>query len=97
MTPAIERQRKIELHTADLRDIKILRETPAFKSYWLRRLKEKRDEADSSFHDTAPASEPLRQLVAAYDGLLKMMDTDEKQSNVILEQIVGKPKINQMD
>ena len=88
--PDIERARQIDLHSNDVRDIKILRELPAFRQYWTRRLLEKYNQADQEFHDTAPASEALRQVVATYADLLRMMDTDEKQSNLALEQLVGK-------
>lgn len=86
--PEIERQRQIDLHSGNLRDIKALRESSAFNGYWLRKLNEKRAAADQSYHGQ-PASESTRQVIAAYDDLLVMMKNDEKQSTGALEQLVG--------
>lgn len=91
MSTDLDRQRTIDIHANDIRDIKILRETPAFAQYWMRRLRQKRDETDKKFHDDdcdPMAREGYRKQVALCDELLKMMDVDEAASMQALARLL---------
>ncbi len=72
-------------------DIRELRECKGFTRYWLRRLRQRREETNRKFHEDPPEKcskdrrEELRQLVIAYDDLLGMMDRDEKVAMAAVE------------
>lgn len=91
MTPDPEAQRSLEVARHDIEAIKALQKNEHFNRYWLRRLKDRRDLADRSFHEDPPSKcdpmqrEALRQVVEAYDGLLTMMQIDERLCREKLE------------
>jgi hypothetical protein len=72
-----------ELARRDAEDIAALRLSEPFNRYWMRRLKQRRDETDRAFRFDPPAKcdfvqrEVLRNLVIAYDELLNVMQADE--------------------
>ena len=72
----------------DLNDIGILRKTPSFEKYFLRRLEEKRDDyAELILHDdTADADqrEAWRLLYKEYQILLNMLAQDEASAIKLL-------------
>lgn len=91
LTPDQDRQKTIDLHANDLKDIDALRKEAGFDRYFLRRIREKRKTADDEFRDLEcdPLKrEGLRQKVKAYDEVLKMMDTDFIQSTQILQNLL---------
>ena len=91
LTPEQERQKTIDLHANDLKDIDALRKTEGFGRYFLRRVRQKRDAADVEFRDLEcdPLKrEGLRQKVKTYDEILKMMDTDFAQSTETLQNLL---------
>ncbi len=72
-----------ERNRQDLEDIVSLKNSDAFNRYWLRRLKQKRENAEREFK-YEPASkitkerrEELRQVMLALEELEKMMDVDQ--------------------
>lgn len=73
-------QAEAELNRTDLIDIRALRRNEAFGRYWMRRLRQKKDEADRSLkHDPLAheAREIVRQRYLAYLDLEQIMDQDE--------------------
>lgn len=73
----------LERARRDIEDIGVLRKTEAFSRYWLRRLKQKRDDTEKSFKfapvaECTPARrEELRQLLLVFEELLGMMEADD--------------------
>lgn len=94
MSTNLDRQKSIDLHANDLRDIKVLRETPAYGQYWYRRLREKRDAFNKDFHELgrdkcdAEQREVLRNQVALCEDLMTMMQKDESISLQALAKLI---------
>jgi succinate dehydrogenase flavin-adding protein (antitoxin of CptAB toxin-antitoxin module) len=81
-----------EQASQDIEQIKRLREFAPFHSYFIRRLRMKRDAIEERFR-TEPAAkcsheerEILRRLLHEYDtAILNMLETDERSSRLLLE------------
>jgi cephalosporin-C deacetylase-like acetyl esterase len=64
----------------DLEDIRTLKNTEAFSRYWMRRLRQRKEDAEKRLkYDKLSAEdrEIARVTFLAYDELEKMMDVDE--------------------
>jgi hypothetical protein len=80
MTADEQNSRSRELAERDLKDIQALRDSEAFRRYFLRRLKDRMDRLNAAFRYDPLSHEDRevhRRLVNEYDELLKLLDQDE--------------------
>lgn len=86
----------LEVARRDLEAINTLLKTPAFTDYWMRKLRERREEVDKKFREDPPEKcsktqrEAHRQVVAFADALLKMPEMHAATHRATLERSAGK-------
>lgn len=69
-----------EIAAHDLADIKALRESEAFKRYWIRRMNERHAKLATAFKYDVMSHEERethRQIVLEYEDIARMMEKDE--------------------
>ena len=76
----------------DLQDIQDLRRFVPFQRYFLRRLRQKQEEAFTKFYDTPTGEcgheerEILRRISKEYQSLASLLDTDEGSAKASLDR-----------